>query len=193
MPRVDIDPDFITSIVMGDVTPTDCPQVRVTVLHEAVPFKDEVVLGLCVSVGPVQNLTVREVLSLKRVAFEDVERTVWRVYFDLARKMAFKLFEHDPRIGLPLSENFPDCPLFDPPYLAAPYRNYLKERGGDAQWKRKPETLEVKRTLTVCPRCDEHMHPYEGSRKPGVWCGGNLGFAHEECVPWVTPVTDLRH
>jgi hypothetical protein len=187
MPKIDIDPEFIVSIVLGDLNAPDYPDLSVTVLRETHPFKDEMVLGLSVSLGPVQNHAIREVLHLKRVPPEDLERTVWQTYYNVARKMAFKLFEIDPRIGLPLSENFPNCPLFDPPYLAAPYRNYLKERGGDAVWKRKPETIEVKKTLTTCPRCDEPIHPYEGSRKPGVWCGGNLGFAHEECVPWVAP------
>lgn len=187
MPRVDIDPEFITSIVLGDVTPQNHPHLSVTVIHEPHPFTQQTVLGLTVSIGPVQGHTIREVFSTKKVPQEDLEREIWRSYYEIARKMAYKLFEEDPRIGLSLSEHFPDCPLFDPPYLAAPYRNYLREKGGDGIWKKKPETLEVKRTLTTCPRCEEPMHPFGGSRKPGVWCGGNLGFLHEECAPWVTP------
>lgn len=186
MPRYDFDPELIVGIVLGDLSATDYPSLAVVPLYEPHPFKDEMVLGLTVSIGPVQGQTVREVLSLKRVAPEDVELLVWRTYHSIARKMAFKLFEQDPRIGISLSENFPDCPLFDPPYIQAPIRNYLM-KGGDGIWKKKPETLEVKDTLTTCPLCNRHIHPFDGSRELGVWCGGNLGFAHENCAPWVTP------
>lgn len=187
MPRFDFDPELIVGIILGDLSAADYPSLSVTPLYEPHPFKDEMVLGLTVSIGPVQGQTVREVLVTKYIDPWDLERTAWATYHSAARKISFKLFEQDPRIGLPLSEGFPDCPLFDPPYLAAPYLNYLREKGGDGIWKKKPETIEVRKHLTTCPFCESPIYPYGGSRKVGVWCGGNVGFAHEDCAPWVTP------
>jgi hypothetical protein len=186
MPKYDFDPEFIRDIVLGDLQATDCPSVTITVHHEPLPLNDEVVLGLSVKSSS-GTVTGKEVLSLKRVAREDAERTVWSAYHSIARKLSFKLFEQDPRIGLPLNDGFPNCPLFDPPYLIHPIRNHLREKGGDANWKQKPEVQEVKKTLTTCPFCEMPIWPYGGSRRPGVWCGGNVGFAHEECASWVKP------
>ena len=187
MPKYDFDPEFIRDIVFGDLRAADYDHITVIVHHEPIPFKDEVLMGLTVTVPDTAPVVVKEVLNLKRIAQEDLERTVWATYNGIARKMSFRLFEKDPRIGLPLAEGFPNCPLFDPPYIQAPIRNYLKEKGGDGIWKKKPETVEVKKTLTTCHFCDSPIHPYGGSRRLGVWCGGNAGFAHEDCAPWVTP------
>lgn len=187
MPKYDFDPEFIRDIVLGEVQVGDCPNVKITVLHEPVPLMEEVVLGISVEASGIPPVTGKEVLNLKRVAQGDAERTVWSAYHSIARKLSFKLFEYDPRIGLPLSEEFPNCPLFDPPYLIHPIRNHLREKGGDAEWKRKPEVQAVKKTLTTCPFCEMPIWPYGGSRRTGVWCGGNVGFAHEDCAPWVTP------
>lgn len=187
MPKYDFDPEFIRDIVFGDLRAADYPDIFVAVHHDPVPFTEEVTVGLSVSAKGGAPITAKEVLNLKRIAQGDLERTVWSAFHGLARKMSFKLFEHDPRIGLPLAEGFPNCPLFDPPYIQAPIRNYLMEKGGDGIWKKKPETIEVKKTLTTCPFCENPIHPYGNSRRLGVWCGGNVGFAHEECAPWVTP------
>ena len=186
MPKYDFDPEFIRDIIFGDVRASDHPQIKVTIYHEPIPFKDEVLVGVGVEVPDLRPVVVREVLNLKRIPAEDLERTVWSAYHSIARKMSFRLFEKDPRIGLGLSDRFPNCPLFDPPYIRAPIRTYLK-KGGDGIWKREPETVEVLRTLTTCHICETSIHPYEGSRRLGVWCGGNVGFAHEDCAPWVTP------
>jgi hypothetical protein len=186
MPKYDFDPDLIVSIVLGDLSPENCPGVKIIVRHQPVPFKDEVAVGLTVEAGG-DPITAQDVLSLKRVAVEDVERTVWSAYHGVARKMSRWLYEKDPRIGLSLAEGFPNCPLFDPPYLAAPIRNYLQQKGGDGIWKKQPETVNVREILTTCPFCKGSIYPYNGSRRLGVWCGGNLGFVHEDCAPWVTP------
>lgn len=186
MPRYDFDPEFIRDIVFGDVRAADYTGVEVSVQHEPVPFKEEVVVGLSVSVNGATPHVAKEVLRYKCIPQEDLERAVWTKFYSIARKMSFMLFENDPRIGLPLDDGFPNSPLFDPPYIQAPIRNYLM-KGGDGIWKKKPETIEVTRNLTTCPFCDEAIHPYGGSRRLGIWCGGNVGFAHEDCAPWVTP------
>lgn len=187
MPKYDFDPEFIRDIVFGDLVYQDHPTIVVTILHEPVPFKEEVMLGLSVSVEGSTPRVVKEILNLKRISGSDIENSVWRKYHEIARKMSYHLFEKDPRIGLALKGGFPNCPLFDPPYIRAPIRNYLEEKGGDGIWKKSPETIEVKKTLTTCPFCETPIHPYGGSRRLGLWCGGNVGFAHEGCAPWVTP------
>lgn len=186
MSSFDFDPEFLISIAMGDLSAKDYPHIKIEALYEPQPFRNEVVAGLKVSIEPDVMWTIREALNTKRIAHEDMERTMWEMYHGIARKMSFRLFEKDPRIGLPLAEGFPNCPLFDPPYLRAPIRTYLM-KGGDGVWKKQPDTVEVKKTLTTCPFCQDSIHPFDGSRRLGLWCGGNVGFAHEECAPWVTP------
>lgn len=186
MSSFDFDPEFIREIVFGDLRASDYTHITVTVQHEPIPFKDEILLGLTVTMAEAPPIAAKEVMNLKRIAREDLERSIWATYHGIARKMSFRLFEKDPRIGLPLAEGFPNCPLFDPPYIRAPIRNYLM-KGGDGIWKKQPETVAVLKTLTTCPFCETPMHPFEGSRRLGLWCGGNVGFAHEECAKWVTP------
>lgn len=186
MSSFDFDPEFLVSIAMGDLSAKDYSHIKVEPLYEPQPFRNEAVVGLKVSIEPEVNWTIRESVNLKKIASDDVERSIWATYHGIARKMSLRLFEHDPRIGLPLAEGFPNCPLFDPPYLWAPIRTYLM-KGGDKKWKEQPDTVDIKKTLTTCPFCQDSIHPFNGSRRLGLWCGGNVGFAHGECAPWVTP------
>lgn len=181
------DLDLVVSIVLGDVNATDIPQILITPLYESVGFQPHKTLGLTVTIkdgtvlGPGlaidKVLTIRDVLVTKNIAPEDLETQVWRVYHVIARKMSFQLFEDDPRIGLPLDSGFPDCPLFDPPYIKLPYAEYFSPRIAS-----QPDLVEVYNTLTTCPFCSRSL-----IGRTTVWCGGNVGFAHQACAPWVTP------
>lgn len=194
MPKFDFDPDLIVSIVLGDLSPTDCPGIKITAIYQYDIFKEDAVLGIEVLVDAVnQRFITREVLPRIVMASieSDLDRMIWGIYHNLARKLSFKLFEYDPRIGLPLSIKFPDCPLFDPPYIVVPYQNYLgggpKPQGKVSNSTNITKYNDVSNTLTTCPFCQGRIHPFEGGIYPGVWCGGNVGFAHEDCAPWVVP------
>ena len=187
MSKFDPDPELVLSIVLGDVAPSDYPGITVGVLYQYDVFREEMILGLNVKVESVsQEFVLREVLSRKTLAQSnvDTEQAIWRVYHSIAKKMSSKLFEHDPRIGLPMNVKFPDCPLFDPSYITHPYCQYLVEKRSG---KTPTAVAEVIRVLTTCPFCQGRIHPFGDSRRPGVWGGGNVGFVHEDCAPWVTP------
>lgn len=188
MPLRDADPDIIRGIVLGDLEPADILPLKVEVIWEAKPFTSDIVLGLTVVKGDGGTVRLKELLSQKLLMASntDPDTVIWRSYHAMARKMSFQLFEADPRIGLPLTSNsmvpFPSSPLFDPPYITAPYPRYLC-----TLTPMTPEESEVASRLKHCPFCMGWIHPFGNSRRPGVWCGGYVGFSHEECAPWVTP------
>lgn len=191
MPNYDFDAnrDLILSIILGDLNPDGLKErgVGINVQYRYDTFTEEVVLGIQVTVERVQkNFNVREVIQRMALAQSnmDPEQLIWRTYHALARKMSRTLFEFDPRIGLPLNDRFPDCPLFDPPNVGLPYAKYLNMTDPERALSSMRETFI---SLTTCPFCQGRIHPYDGSHKKGVWCGGNVGFAHEACAPWVTP------
>jgi hypothetical protein len=116
----------------------------------------------------------------------DQFRLISQTYYRIARKMARSLFENDPRIGLYLITQFPDCPLFDPPYIENTYRFYLTQV--EAMMSR--ADLDARKNLQTCPFCQgpmfciglPHVHT---AAEGGIWCGGTVGFAHPSCAPWV--------
>lgn len=188
MPNYDFDAnrELILSIILGDVNPDGLKElgVRIVPQYQYDTFAEGVVLGIQVAVDRAhKNFNIREVIHRMDLTQTnmDPEQLIWRTYHALARKMSRTLFEFDPRIGLPLNDRFPDCPLFDPPYITHPYQTYL----GLQRNKVFDETFT---TLTTCPFCQGRLFgvPVTGVN-PGVWCGGNVGFAHEACAPWVTP------
>ena len=192
MPLRDADPAIVIGVVLGDLEPADILPLKVEMLWEAKPFTSDIVMGLTVTKKDGSTVKLKELLSLKLLTGSnmDPDTVIWRSYHAMARKMSFQLFEVDPRIGLPLDENsakqFPTSPLFDPPYIKAPYSRYLsdvQERGETLSG----EEAEAEHHLKRCPFCEGAIYPYGGSRRLGVWCGGNVGFAHEECAPWVKP------
>jgi hypothetical protein len=189
MPKFDFEAnkDILLGIILGDVSLGDYQHlIKVLLGYKYDTFQQEVVASLMVKVdSDRQEFICREALSLRHIEDADMEREVWRVYHGMARKMSFRLFEFDPRIGLPMNDSFPDCPLFDPPYIVGPYSHYLALKPIPGQVT--PKTREVTKTLTTCPFCLGRSLPFGGSLNPAVWCGGNVGFAHEACAPWVTP------
>ena len=89
----------------------------------------------------------------------------------MALRLAPQLFEKDPRIGISImkGEKFPRAPLFDRPIPQDPRTeaaNFL--RNGISR---------------PCPFCSKILD------NNVLWCGGNVGYAHGECAPWVKPNT----
>jgi hypothetical protein len=187
------DPDFevVEALVFGDLDPRECP-LKVAFLWDAKPFSSDMMVGIKVTKTDGGELKVKDVVPLKLLLDNSngSQEAIWDIYLALARKLSFQLFELDPRIGLPLTTNsmvpFPNSPLFDPPYITTTYVRYLCD-AYDRDERLKPEEAQVSRQLKQCPFCERSIRPFGKSREPGVWCGGNVGFAHEECAPWVTP------
>lgn len=101
----------------------------------------------------------------------------------MAGKLAPHLFEFDPRIGMPLDDQFPECPLFDPGLMRAGIKRALRHlrRGDDPVDE---ETEKLAESLGVCPLCGGASLVQES-----VWGGGNLGFVHPECAPWIRVIS----
>jgi len=176
------------SVILGDLEITDYPHMTVRAEYENPPFQAAVIIGLFVKADGHDPVSLRESIPARAFTGHDPFRLVIQTYGNLARKMSRSLFEIDPRIGLPLTVLFPDCPLFDPPYIEQPYKNYLSKTGSLSV-----KEQDVRRILRTCPFCQGIMFcvglPNSGSTvEGGVWCGGNVGFAHPSCAPWVTPV-----
>lgn len=191
---VTFDAEIIRGLVLGDLEDKVIP-LKVLVMCEAKPFTSSYILGLQVTKPDGVEVRVKDSLPVKSFTVgSSPEQVLWQAFVSMARKMSFQLFEVDPRIGLPLTSNsmvpFPSSPLFDPPYITAPYPRYLVPVY-DRDERLSTEEAQTARHLKHCPFCRTAIYPFYGARKPGVWCGGNVGFAHEECAPWVTPITDL--
>jgi len=189
LPR-DPDPDLIRGVVLGDLEPADILPLRVDVVALPVPLSTDYLFGLSVIKADGGTVKIKERMAVKVLteSNQDPDTVIWQTYHTMARKLSYQLFEVDPRIGLPLTSNsmvpFPNSPLFDPPYITATYAKYLCLT---KDTRLSPEEVQVSISLTRCPFCETPIYPFGGSRKPGVWCGGNVGFAHEDCAPWVLP------
>jgi hypothetical protein len=175
--------DILLGIVLGDLDPDilESKGLTLTLQNWREPFGNSFSLGLELVVNnqalePPKKFCIREAVLLHDMENFHLggEQFIWKTYHSIARKISRKLFEVDPRIGMPLTKKFPDCPLFDPPYIETPYEHYLTGKGPSG----------VFTTLTTCHFCMQRIYPYGDGVLPGLWCGGNVGFAHEDCAPW---------
>jgi hypothetical protein len=179
--------EVLTSIVLGDLDPEYVKDrgVDLTLDYTYDSFTENAVLAIAVEVpSRKKSFRSKEVVSSRDMREQNVdwEHLLWRALHSLARKMSMTLLEYDPRIGLPLNDEFPNSPLFDPPGVNLPYEKYLNPGRSHNL-----ELLELHKSLTTCPFCELRIAPYGDSTQEGVWGGGNIRFAHKECVPWVEP------
>lgn len=128
------------------------------------------------------------ITDAEKVAFEGIKH--------MAYKLSPSLYEFDPRIGMNLAEEldwlptrFPSCPLFDPP---SPIRRpttgfqYYRQVSKWCQDNRLPRTSHPGGTPLDegCVFCRESViaHPFP---EEIIWGGGNIGWVHRYCAPWV--------
>lgn len=106
----------------------------------------------------------------------------------MACNIAPSLFEVDPRIGRGLDESFPRSPLLDPPGDL-----HLKLPLLAKKMKSEPQHLPEARSRFFCPLCSRPLFPHDAhdflkemKEVSVIWGGGNLGWVHACCAPWVS-------
>lgn len=111
----------------------------------------------------------------------------------LASRLAPKLFELDPRIGVSFWDcvfskgdmklAFPLSPIFDPPPPAPIPTTPILHMRGIAEGS----TLGDRHRPDVrCPFCQLRITNLLERDEVAWWGGGNLGWVHAKCAPWIT-------
>lgn len=158
--------------IWGDLNPADHPEFHVEWSYVRKGMSKDYLFSLKVKVKT-DEFPARTVVNTANLNGPGVIENGLK---GLAKQVAPRLFEKDPRIGIRVTEagNFPRSPLFDrfdydPKDIALRFRiqNLF-------------EPFE-------CPFCQMIM---DGK---SIWCGGNVGFAHIACADWVvTPPSWYR-
>jgi len=117
---------------------------------------------------------------------DDSAREIAQVIENLAYQISPYLYEVDPRIGRDIGENpFPESPLFDPTLeIRRPAHNasvYWKARAEDPSPG--PDAYEAQDS-DRCAFCSESVI-WAPSPEEILWGGGNLGWVHQICAPWI--------
>jgi hypothetical protein len=122
------------------------------------------------------------------------ERFALSVFSDLARRFAPTFYEVDPRIGQTMAgKKFPMSPLFDPsvsiqrPDFCFDFYQRVTEwlggRGEDRHFY--PQKYPGPGCVFCRENVVEHEHPEEV-----LWGGGNVGWVHHSCAPWIVSPPD---
>lgn len=118
------------------------------------------------------------------------EMVVVQAFVDMARKFAPHFYEIDPRIGLSMCvPGFPESPLFDPPegglqsptYCLSLYKRITEWCMGNVGQR---HLYPHKHQGTECVFCHESVVVHEVPEEI-VWGGGNTGWVHHRCAPWI--------
>lgn len=186
--------DELSALLWGDLDPTKFPRVKVIVGASRQPLGGlELELQVNIRNSDLQIIDRIEnkfsVSPKQCIQWGGVE--LLHAFFDMSRRIAPRMYEYDPRIGRPLESPFPAFPLADP--LDLGITGDLDECIRAAITKTQVySSLEIEQDhspvggLAKCPFCQRVNFTRPGN-KPSIWCGGNVGFAHQECAPWVKP------
>ena len=173
----DPDKQLETAYIWGDLDPLKSPEIqvlwgysRLNPLEKDYTFKIKILItegGVVRKLSVLQTVPHTEFLNTTHATPGEV---IGATLQEMAQKLSPKLYEQDPRRGLPLSlgEEFPRSPLFD--RIGLNPRDHavrMSSRGRD--------------TFNVCPFCEDVNTPQS------IWCGGNVGWSHTKCAPWITP------
>lgn len=153
----------------GDLNPEDTPDIQTVWRYEFRPGQSTHLYTLSVDGDNLESPLVTRVFSQKAAWDSGGFRTVM---LSLAKSVAPRLYEHDPRtgLGITLGGAFPVSPLFDRPDYNV---------GLNAQLFTEKDHYEGER----CPFCSLL------NDDASLWAGGNVGWAHTSCTPWIAPRT----
>jgi hypothetical protein len=197
---------LIREHVLGEIQPEQVPWLLVRYKTEREGISNDVNLTLEVRVVP-ERLPVgwtwkRDTSWAQRHRISghkfgslaadsaQAERFALSVFSDLARRFAPTFYEIDPRIGLSMEgAKFPMSPLFDPSggsqrptFCFDIYKKISDWSGGDTSQRfRYPENLPG----CECVFCRESVVAHEFPEDV-IWGGGNVGWVHSDCAPWIT-------
>jgi hypothetical protein len=119
---------------------------------------------------------------------QEAESAILRHFESIAQKLAPSLFEIDPRIGKTILFPFDRCPLFDPgensrtPFFG---HSFFQKIFGWAKENHLPvSSYPGEIPITPCPFCGRGVIG-DSSPRDIYWGGGNIGWIHGECGPWL--------
>jgi hypothetical protein len=188
MSASNIDLSLLEDIVLGDLSGMD-HGIQVEITTTPVQFQPQLFTSMYVKIPKKPNpisAVVKESIPLGNIPPSEKEAFAFFVRYihEMARKLSYQLFEHDPRIGMRFHEDFPNSPLFDPPYVTTTFKEW------NQQVRRRGYKDDMTEALAKCPFCNRYFTEVElfSVYPPVVWCGGNVGFSHTHCAPWVTPL-----
>ena len=122
------------------------------------------------------------------------ETFILESFTDLARRFSFNFYELDPRIGVAISSPLLSSPLFDPMdverdplFCSNLHRSILEWESYSSQSYSHPLISEPS---TKCIFCTESVLRYSKPEEVH-WGGGNLGWVHRACAPWVTESLEI--
>lgn len=155
-------------IVLGDLDSGMVPGIQVT-LSTAQAKNRDLVLSLEVDLKTEKH-KARVLKTWEQSLKLDSEFVLKEAFNELAVKIAPKMYELDPRIGMSilLGGGFPVSPLFDrvnfnPAIHAERYLSKNTYHNSE------------------CPFCQLLTDD------TSIWGGGNLGWVHKVCAPWAPP------
>lgn len=157
------------SHLWGDLDPSDTPGIQAVWKIEPRAEQSTFLYTLTIDGEELEQPIIARAFCQKHTGNQLGFRAVM---LDLAKFVAPRLYEYDPRtgIGITLGGEFPVSPLFDRP-------NY--NVGLEAQLFTEKEHYEGER----CPFCNFF------NNESSVWGGGNVGWTHASCAPWIVPRT----
>lgn len=187
---------LLEDAIWGDLDRYSIPWIKTKVtLIKPNLMKNDVTLEISVTIEPdvmhpeeaKSNVRkVRRALSNLEEAMNTTDR-ILETILNMAEILAPKLYEVDPRIGLPLtgsdcldlsftrSKNiFPTSPLFDPPR-----KNLRQER----------ILFDQKRWTPICPFCNNEREMILRGDGDFYWGGGNINWVHSVCAPWIQHIS----
>jgi len=202
--------DLLLETVFGGVDYKEVPWIECFFLVEREGITNNLLLGLETKIKPMYlptNLTwkKKEVLwnvrqkiqgeKFLRVGVD--ENFVLKSLEEMAHKCAPSFYEIDPRIGMFHIDDpkpIPECPLFDPinPIARASttYRVYQKEwSNSGSRMMGQPSSLSLAFPCVFCSISVLDATPSSlfrvATENRVVWGGGNIGWVHRKCAPWI--------
>jgi hypothetical protein len=188
---------------LGSLLPQDVPWIALVSETEREGISNSIAITLEVIIIPENlpsglswkregvTLVQKHVISGHRFGTQTVseaEMIILMAFEELARRFAPHLYEIDPRIGFTLNmESFPSSPLFDPQDRKQNPTFCLKMLKQITKLHESPwmdsSIDRVSHPETACVFCKNYV--LQDSPDQIVWGGGNVGWVHCGCAPWI--------
>lgn len=155
----------ITVMILGDIEVKPPLTVELKVTDNIINRSKMVVMS--VGKGGDQPLINTVSLPYSKIAEHGFLETKMA---ELARGLAYCVYEYDPRIGTKFGTSVPTCPLFDPSYLKSSIDECMEKI------KNNQELDEDSLKINHCHICGSM------NDENSWWGGGNILFVHETCL-----------
>lgn len=196
--------------------PKSVPWIECFFLLEREGITNNLLLGLEIKVKPAylpQNFTWKKnvlwnyrqkIQGEKFLGLKVDENFVLKTLKEMAQKCAPSLYEIDPRIGMFHIDGpkpIPECPLFDSikpiERASTAYQVYQREWSNSSSGMRQPVLHKVAFPCVFCSISVLDTNPSSlfrvATENRVVWGGGNIGWVHRQCAPWIPKSRNLPY